>query len=126
MANQLIQKLLDAEQEADSIVRRAKEGWVVKLKEAQASAEKDIEKFRASEEEKFRKEYAEKHGKDNLHVDLDEQTKRELELVKAQFKKNRDAAVAVLISGAVKVNLNLSEAEQRQIKLRFGADPSAA
>eukprot|EP01055_Gregarina_sp_Pseudo9_P003418 Gregarina_sp_Pseudo_9__3417@NODE_3590_length_604_cov_155_785841_g3283_i0_p1_GENE_NODE_3590_length_604_cov_155_785841_g3283_i0NODE_3590_length_604_cov_155_785841_g3283_i0_p1_ORF_typecomplete_len125_score33_77VATPase_G/PF03179_15/1_6e20VATPase_G_2/PF16999_5/6_4e05VATPase_G_2/PF16999_5/5_2e03ATPsynt_B/PF00430_18/0_0038ATPsynt_B/PF00430_18/1_3e03HrpE/PF06188_12/0_02DivIVA/PF05103_13/0_27DivIVA/PF05103_13/7_4e02CemA/PF03040_14/1_7RRF/PF01765_19/0_21RRF/PF01765_19/2_2e03_NODE_3590_length_604_cov_155_7 len=119
MANQLIQKLLEAEQEADVIVRRARENHAKKLKEAQMSAEEDIKKFKSTEEEKFQKEYLARYGDQDPTQGLEEQTKADIDVIKGQFKKHRDEAVALLISGVVRVNLVLTEEEKRQVRLKF-------
>eukprot|EP01057_Protomagalhaensia_wolfi_P003699 Protomagalhaensia_wolfi_Nauph_80__3698@NODE_3737_length_723_cov_3058_738304_g2794_i1_p1_GENE_NODE_3737_length_723_cov_3058_738304_g2794_i1NODE_3737_length_723_cov_3058_738304_g2794_i1_p1_ORF_typecomplete_len124_score36_07VATPase_G/PF03179_15/1_1e19VATPase_G_2/PF16999_5/8e06HrpE/PF06188_12/0_014ATPsynt_B/PF00430_18/0_022ATPsynt_B/PF00430_18/1_6e03DivIVA/PF05103_13/2_8_NODE_3737_length_723_cov_3058_738304_g2794_i190461 len=120
MANQLIQKLLEAEQEADIIVRRARENHAKKLKEAQISAEEDMKKFKASEEDKFQREYTARYGNQDPAQGLDEQTRADIDVIKSQFKKHRDAAVTLLITGVVRVNLSLTEEEKRQIRLRYG------
>lgn len=120
MANLLIQKLLEAEQQADVIVRRARENHAKKLKEAHVSAEEDIKKFKATEEEKFQKEYLARYGDQDTTQGLEEQTKADIDVIKGQYKKNRDEAVALLISGVVRVNLTLAEEEKRQVRLRFG------
>eukprot|EP01056_Protomagalhaensia_sp_Gyna25_P005783 Protomagalhaensia_sp_Gyna_25__5782@NODE_846_length_2516_cov_674_364150_g667_i0_p3_GENE_NODE_846_length_2516_cov_674_364150_g667_i0NODE_846_length_2516_cov_674_364150_g667_i0_p3_ORF_typecomplete_len124_score34_10VATPase_G/PF03179_15/2_1e19VATPase_G_2/PF16999_5/8e05ATPsynt_B/PF00430_18/0_0099ATPsynt_B/PF00430_18/1_5e03HrpE/PF06188_12/0_019DivIVA/PF05103_13/3_NODE_846_length_2516_cov_674_364150_g667_i019262297 len=119
MANQLIQKLLEAEQEADIIVRRARENHAKKLKEAQISAEEDMKKFKASEEEKFQREYTARYGNQDPAQGLDDQTRADIDVIKAQFKKHRDAAVTLLITGVVRVNISLTEEEKRQIRLRY-------
>eukprot|EP01054_Gregarina_sp_Poly1_P008698 Gregarina_sp_Poly_1__8697@NODE_519_length_7749_cov_140_117548_g412_i0_p8_GENE_NODE_519_length_7749_cov_140_117548_g412_i0NODE_519_length_7749_cov_140_117548_g412_i0_p8_ORF_typecomplete_len125_score27_62VATPase_G/PF03179_15/2_2e20VATPase_G_2/PF16999_5/4_8e06VATPase_G_2/PF16999_5/5_2e03ATPsynt_B/PF00430_18/0_0097ATPsynt_B/PF00430_18/1_9e02HrpE/PF06188_12/0_014DivIVA/PF05103_13/0_82CemA/PF03040_14/1_6RRF/PF01765_19/9_3RRF/PF01765_19/7_2e02_NODE_519_length_7749_cov_140_117548_g412_i073067680 len=119
MANQLIQKLLEAEQEADVIVRRARENHAKKLKEAQISAEEDIKKFKSTEEDKFQREYTARYGGQDHTQGLEEQTKADIDVIKSQFKKHRDDAIALLIAGVVKVNLSLTEQEKRQIRLKF-------
>eukprot|EP01053_Blabericola_migrator_P001958 Blabericola_migrator_1__1957@NODE_1532_length_4334_cov_107_653386_g1006_i0_p4_GENE_NODE_1532_length_4334_cov_107_653386_g1006_i0NODE_1532_length_4334_cov_107_653386_g1006_i0_p4_ORF_typecomplete_len123_score36_81VATPase_G/PF03179_15/2_2e20VATPase_G_2/PF16999_5/2_8e05ATPsynt_B/PF00430_18/0_0047ATPsynt_B/PF00430_18/1_3e02HrpE/PF06188_12/0_36DivIVA/PF05103_13/16_NODE_1532_length_4334_cov_107_653386_g1006_i091459 len=119
MANQLIQKLLEAEQEADIIVRRAKENHAKKLKEAQVSAEEDMKKFRASEEDKFQREYTARYGQTDTTAGLEEETKADIDVIKSQFKRNRDQAVTMLVANVVRVNLTLTEEEKRQIKLRY-------
>ncbi|UKK01072.1 vacuolar ATP synthase subunit G [Theileria orientalis] len=56
-SNALIQQLLKAEEEAESIVRRAKENRVKLLNEAMAAADKDLEVFRQREQEQLMEEY---------------------------------------------------------------------
>ncbi|BAM40927.1 vacuolar ATP synthase subunit G [Theileria orientalis strain Shintoku] len=56
-SNALIQQLLKAEEEAESIVRRAKENRVKLLNEAMAAADKDLEVFRQNEQKQLMEEY---------------------------------------------------------------------
>ncbi|EZG46253.1 vacuolar (H+)-ATPase G subunit [Gregarina niphandrodes] len=119
MVNQHIQKLIDAEQQADAIVKKAKENWVKKVKEAQSSAAQECEKFGESEEEKFRREYAEKFAAEDPTKNLEEQTKNDIEEIKHQYKRNRDSAVSLLLSGVVRVDTNPSPADIRRLKLHY-------
>ncbi|XP_955380.1 vacuolar ATP synthase subunit g, putative [Theileria annulata] len=56
-SNALIQQLLKAEEEAESIVRRAKENRVKLLNEAVAAAQKDLHEFRQTEEKELMEQY---------------------------------------------------------------------
>lgn len=90
-----------------------------KLKEAQVSAEEEIVKFRAHEEEKFNREFADKYGGAEGSEQLEDKTKNEIEKIKEQYKKNRDQAIALLITGCVRVDTSLSQAQVRQMKILF-------
>lgn len=93
--------------------------WAKKIKEAQTAAEEEIKTFKTAEERKFQEEFAQKYENASSNDDLEAKTKTDVEEVKTQYKKNRDAAVALMIAAVVKVDLSLSDAEKRQVMQRF-------
>ncbi|KAH0485661.1 MAG: hypothetical protein KVP17_000788 [Porospora cf. gigantea B] len=119
-SNQLIQRLLEAEEDAERIVKRARDNRVKKLKEAQDAAQEEIEYYRKKEEKRFQKEFSEKYGNEaDEEALIEEQIKKEIDLVKKDYKVNHEAVVSFLVRNCVNVNVKLSQAELRRIEMHF-------
>jgi len=124
-SNQVIQRLLEAENESETMIRKAKENRAKKLKEAQASAEVEVQKFKETEDARFAKEYQAKYADEEKMTELETETKKEIENVKTDYRKNRDQVIAYLIKKCVDVDLSVSEKEKRQLGQLFGAKREA-
>eukprot|EP01069_Polyplicarium_translucidae_P009491 Polyplicarium_translucidae@DN3321_c0_g1_i6.p8 len=115
--NELIATLLDAEKEADRIVKKARDNRVRKLKEAAHSAEGEMKVFRQKEEDRFYQEYEQKFGaEDNTTTDLEDATRKEIEMVKKDYKANKDGVMTYLSSIVCSVEMSLSEVAKQQIR----------
>jgi V-type H+-transporting ATPase subunit G len=89
----LIQKLLQAEQEAEQIVARARENRSKRLREARSAADEEIAAFRAREDERFATEQAaHAHTADDQAV-RDAENAVAIAAVKAAAKKNSGKTV---------------------------------
>ncbi|PHJ19227.1 vacuolar atp synthase subunit [Cystoisospora suis] len=107
-SNALIQQLLEAEEEADTIVNKAKENRVKMLKDARFSAEEELKVFRAKEEERFRAEYEQTAGhEDSLVSSLESKTKSEIEGIKRDYQENKDKLIQFIHSKVMDVDLKL-------------------
>ncbi|PFH38298.1 putative vacuolar ATP synthase subunit g [Besnoitia besnoiti] len=108
-SNALIQQLLEAEEEADTIVNKAKENRVKMLKDARFSAEEELKVFRAKEEERFKAEYEQTAGQeDSLVSSLEAKTKGEIEGIKKDYVENKDALIKFIHSKVMDVDLSLT------------------
>ncbi|OII72407.1 uncharacterized protein cubi_00402 [Cryptosporidium ubiquitum] len=104
----LIQKLMDAEVDAEEIVRRAKENRILKLKEAQISAEEELKVFREKEEAQFESEFKNLSVEDSVDQVLEKSTEEAIELVKNDFKNNGGAVADLMLKKVLSVDLSLS------------------
>ncbi|GBE59535.1 vacuolar ATP synthase subunit [Babesia ovata] len=68
-SNALIQQLLKAEEEAEAIVKRAKENRVKLLNEAVSAAENDLKQFSETEEKRLLEQYQKEAASDDPHLD---------------------------------------------------------
>lgn len=103
----LIQKLMDAEVDAEEIVRRAKENRVLKLKEAQISAEEELKAFREKEEAQFESEFKSLSVEDSVDQVLEKSTEEAIELVKNDFKNNGGVVADLILKKVISVDLSL-------------------
>lgn len=103
----LIQKLMDAEVDAEEIVRRAKENRVSKLREAQISAEEELKAFREKEEAQFESEFKNLSVEDSVDQVLEKSTEEAIELVKNDFKNNGGVVADLILKKVVSVDLSL-------------------
>ncbi|EAK87377.1 hypothetical protein [Cryptosporidium parvum Iowa II] len=103
----LIQKLMDAEVDAEEIVRRAKENRILKLKEAQISAEEELKAFREKEEAQFESEFKNFSVEDSVDQTLEKSTEEAIEIVKNDFKNNGGAVADLILKKVLSVDLSL-------------------
>eukprot|EP00762_Andalucia_godoyi_P000759 ANDGO_03765.mRNA.1 V-type proton ATPase subunit G len=83
MDNKSVQKLLAAEQEANTVVSEAKKARIALLKRAKTEAEAEIQKFKQEMENQFRQKHAsDLNSRDQYRIQLERQTDIELEQVK--------------------------------------------
>lgn len=93
-SQQLIQKLLKAEEEAEALIAKARENRVRKLREAKQAAEDEIAVFRKREEERFQSDQAAVAGGVSGDANsLEAQTLANLARVREDFKDNKDKIV---------------------------------
>ncbi|KAH8582800.1 vacuolar ATP synthase subunit g [Cryptosporidium sp. chipmunk genotype I] len=105
----LIQKLMDAEVDAEEIVRRAKENRILKLKEAQISAEEELKVFREKEEAQFESEFKSFSVEDSVDQALEKSTEEAIEIVKNDFKNNGGAVADLILKKVLSVDLSLPQ-----------------
>lgn len=104
----LIQQLLEAEEEADTIVNKAKENRVKMLKDARFSADEELKVFRAKEEERFKTQYEQTVGKEDPVVSsLEAKTKKDIEHIKADYTANKEKLISFIHSKVMDVDLSL-------------------
>ena len=93
-SQQLIQKLLKAEEEAEALIAKARENRVRKLREAKQAADDEIAVFRKKEEERFQADQASAAGGVSGDADsLESQTLANLAKVNGDFKSNKEKLV---------------------------------
>ncbi|KAH7650180.1 hypothetical protein RS030_4580 [Cryptosporidium xiaoi] len=113
----LIQKLMDAEVNADEIVRRAKENRVAKLKEAQISAEEELKAFKEREEAQFESEFNNLSVEDTVDQALEKSTEEAIEMVKNDFKNNGSVVADLILKKILSVDLSLPQTVVHLAKL---------
>ncbi|SBS86216.1 vacuolar ATP synthase subunit G [Plasmodium ovale curtisi] len=93
-SNVLIQQLLKAEEEADLVIKKAKDVRAKMLKEAETTATEELKIFRAKEKERLNKGHKEKStAEDEAVTKIEQNTKEEIKKYKELFKKNKDQIV---------------------------------
>ncbi|KAI8893719.1 H+-ATPase G subunit-domain-containing protein [Globomyces pollinis-pini] len=96
--NQGIQTLLEAEKEASKIVAKARSYRVQRLKDARQEAQKEIEALKQQKNQEFieyEKKYAGDSGDSVKQAQVE--TKKQLELIGADFAKNKDTVIQKLL-----------------------------
>ena len=109
-SQQLIQKLLKAEEEAEALISKARENRVRKLREAKQAADDEIAIFRRREEERFQSEQASVAGGVSGDANsLESQTIADLQRVQQDFKENRVKIVDYMSEKILSVKPELSQ-----------------
>ncbi|GAW82331.1 vacuolar ATP synthase subunit g [Plasmodium gonderi] len=115
-SNQLIQQLLKAEEEADLVIKKAKDVRAKMLKEAEATATEELKIFRAKEKERLNKGHKEKTTAEDEAVTLIEQnTKEEIKKYKELFKKNKEQVAQFVFDKVFTVDLTIPDCTQKSI-----------
>jgi V-type H+-transporting ATPase subunit G len=107
-SQQLIQKLLKAEEEAEQLIAKARENRVRKLREAKQAADDELEIFKRKEEEKFQSEIAKASENDDSR-NIEQQVATDLKQVESDYAKNRDKLVEYMTSKILSVKPELSQ-----------------
>jgi len=107
-SQQLIQKLLKAEEEAEQLIARARENRVRKLREAKQAADDEIEIFRRKEEERFQGEVARNNLGDDSTT-IEKQIAQDLKAVGSDFAGNKDKIVEYMTSKILTVKPELTQ-----------------
>lgn len=109
-SQQLIQKLLKAEEEAETLIAKARENRVRKLREAKQAADDEIAVFRRKEEERFQNEQsAQSGGASGDANNLEAQTAADLRQVQQDFASNKDKISEYLVQKILTVKPELSQ-----------------
>ena len=109
-SQQLIQKLLKAEEEAEALIAKAGENRVRKLREAKQAADDEMAIFRRKEEEKFQTEQsAVTGGADGDATSLEAQTLTDLKRVQSDFNGNKDKITEYMVEKILTVKPELSQ-----------------
>jgi V-type H+-transporting ATPase subunit G len=109
-SQQLIQKLLKAEEEAEALIAKARENRVRKLREAKQAADDEMAIFRRKEEEKFQTEQsAVTGGADGDATSLEAQTLTDLKRVQSDFNGNKDKITEYMVEKILTVKPELSQ-----------------
>jgi V-type H+-transporting ATPase subunit G len=109
-SQQLIQKLLKAEEEAEALIAKARENRVRKLREAKQAADDEISLFRKKEEEKFQADQAAVAGGASGDAsNLEAQTLDDLKKVQQDFTGNKDKITEYMVEKILNVKPELSQ-----------------
>jgi V-type H+-transporting ATPase subunit G len=109
-SQQLIQKLLKAEEEAEALIAKARENRVRKLREAKQAADDEMAIFRRKEEERFQSEQAAvAGGADGDASNLEAQTIADLKRVQVDFNSNKDKITEYMMEKILSVKPELSQ-----------------
>jgi V-type H+-transporting ATPase subunit G len=124
-SQQLIQKLLKAEEEAEQLIARARENRVRKLREAKQAADDEIEIFRRKEEEKFQSEISRGQADDSANS-MQSQIDAELRAVAGDYEKNREKIAEYLTSKVLSVKPELTQIQVALLQASGVSTGSAA
>ena len=109
-SQQLIQKLLKAEEEAEALIAKARENRVRKLREAKQAADDEIAIFRKKEDEKFQGEQDLVAGGASGDANsLEAQTLADLKQVQTDFSTNKKKIVDYMAAKILAVKPELSQ-----------------
>ncbi|KAK3622632.1 H(+)-transporting V1 sector ATPase subunit G [Elasticomyces elasticus] len=100
-----IQTLLNAEQEAQKIVQKAREYRTKRVKDARSEAQKEIEEYRQQKDQEynsFEKEHT--SGNKAAEEQADKDTQKQLDEIKQIGKKTGPQVVEDLIKAVMTVN----------------------
>ena len=109
-SQQLIQKLLKAEEEAEALIAKARENRVRKLREAKQAADDEMAVFRKKEEERFQADQAAVSGGVSGDASsLETQTQADLKRVQQDFNDNKEKIREYLVEKILTVKPELSQ-----------------
>ena len=115
MSQQMISKLLKAEQEAEDIIQKAKDNRKTKMQTAMAAAEAELAKFRADEEAKFeaakKAKEAESSGADRSKAD-----DMEIAMVQQDFTMHKDETIEYIVKKVLDVPITLTSTQIQALK----------
>ncbi|SOV17733.1 vacuolar ATP synthase subunit g, putative [Plasmodium sp. gorilla clade G2] len=113
-SNVLIQQLLKAEEEADLVIKKAKDVRAKMLKEAEATATEELKIFRAKEKERLNKGHKEKStAEDEVVTKIEQNTKDEIKVYKDLFKKNKDQVAQFIYDKVYNVDLTIPDCMEK-------------
>lgn len=115
-SQELIQKLLAAEDQAERIIANAREQRTKKLKDVRQAAEEELEPFRKKEDDKFRREQAEQEQSASMTQELDARTQQELGMVKQDYDNNKKNAIKYILDKVLDIDLSLSENVRQSLR----------
>ncbi|KAK6539528.1 H(+)-transporting V1 sector ATPase subunit G [Orbilia ellipsospora] len=102
--SQGIQTLLNAEQEAQKIVQKARAYRVQRVKDARSEAQKEIEEYRQKKEDEFQKFEAEHTGINaQAEKDAEKEIEGKLKEIEEAGQKNRDQVIKDLIDAVTTI-----------------------
>lgn len=114
-SQELIQKLLQAEEQAERVVQAAREERARKLRDVKDAAEKELAPFKAKEEEKFNQEQAQAAGGAKVVGDLAARTEQEMQLVKQDYDNNKKTAIKYILDKVLDIDLSIPENIKNQL-----------
>ncbi|GIX62123.1 vacuolar ATP synthase subunit G, putative [Babesia caballi] len=109
-SNALIQQLLKAEEEAEAIVKRAKENRVKLLNEAISAAENDLKLFSESEEKRMLEEYQQESANEDPNLDdLEKRTKNLMREHEERLRSCKDKLVNKLVAATLDISVSVPD-----------------
>mmetsp|Transcript_127583 Transcript_127583/g.367066 ORF Transcript_127583/g.367066 Transcript_127583/m.367066 type:complete len:128 (+) Transcript_127583:59-442(+) len=116
-----IQELMAAETRASQIVAEARMGRGDRMKQAKADAQELIDAYRAEKQEEFNNMVLSKGGSEgSASAKLQADTNKDIAELQAQFQKNAQKAVDVLLSKCCEVSLEVPTARVRSTQKLAG------
>lgn len=109
-SQELISKLLAAEDEAEKIIKNARDMRSQKMKEVKSAAEEELAPFRMKEEQKYNEDIRALTAKGDISGDLDKATKSELMMVRNDFESNKQAGADFILNKVLTVDLSIPPA----------------
>mmetsp|Transcript_794 Transcript_794/g.1322 ORF Transcript_794/g.1322 Transcript_794/m.1322 type:complete len:124 (-) Transcript_794:146-517(-) len=114
-SKQLIETLLKAEKRAEELISEAKKNRVQRLREAKAAADEELKEFKEKSEADFQKTIASKASA-NPAGDLQESTRKELEMVEQDYQNNKAKTIQYVVSKVLDVPIELSTTQLQALK----------
>lgn len=108
-SQELISKLLQAEDQAEKIIKQARDMRSQKLKDVKSAAEEELAPFRMKEEQKFVEEQRALAQKGNIQADLEKTTQQELAMVKNDYDTNKKSAIKFVLDKVLDIDLTVPE-----------------
>ncbi|KAG7349105.1 V-ATPase subunit G [Nitzschia inconspicua] len=116
-----IQELMAAETRASQIVAEARMGRGDRMKQAKKDAQELINAYREEKQEEFNNMVLSKGGSEgSASAKLQAETNKEINDMEAQFQKNAQKAVDVLLSKCCEVSLEVPTARVRATQKQAG------
>lgn len=116
-SQELISKLLQAEDEAEKIIKAARDMRAQKLKDVKTAAEEELAPFRMKEEQKFMEEQRVMSAKGNVSADLEKTTQQELQMVKNDYDSNKKNAIKFVLDKVLDIDLSIPENIKTQLMM---------
>merc|ERR1712178_375269 len=113
-SQELIQKLLTAEKQAEDMIQGAKQKRLEKLKQAKVKADEDLKLFRDGQETKFQKETGSKATADPT-AELKSATQTGIAMVNKDYDMNKAKAVQYITAKVLDVPLALTETQKQAL-----------
>lgn len=106
-SQELISKLLAAEDEAEKIIKSARDLRSQKMKEVKQAADDELAPFRMKEEQKYAEDLRALAAKGDVSGDLEKATKSELMMVRNDFESNKKAGADFILNKVLTVDLTI-------------------
>lgn len=116
-SQELISKLLQAEDEAEKVIKAARDMRAQKLKDVKTAAEAELAPFRMKEEQKFMEEQRMMSAKGNVSADLEKTTQQELQMVKNDYESNKKNAIKFVLDKVLDIDLSIPENIKTQLMM---------
>jgi len=116
-SQELISKLLQAEDEAEKVIKAARDMRTQKLKDVKTAAEEELAPFRMKEEQKFMEEHRAMSQKGNVSAQLEKDTQQELAMVKADYDNNKKTAIKFVLDKVLDIDLTIPENIKTQLTM---------
>merc|ERR1712048_1116049 len=113
-SQELIQKLLTAEKQAEDMIASAKSKRLEKLKSAKVKAEEDLKVFKDEQEAKFEKEMGSKSRADPSS-ELKSATQTGVAMVNKDYDSNKAKTIEYVKSKVLDVPLGLTETQKQAL-----------
>jgi len=111
----LIQKLIRAEEEAEQIIRAAKDERSKKMKDVKAAAEEELIPFKMKEENKYQEDLRAMSAKGNIASDLERQTQMELGMVNQDYESNKKNSIKYILDKVLDIDLSVPSNMKEQL-----------
>ncbi|CAD7944716.1 unnamed protein product [Amoebophrya sp. A120] len=106
-SQELINKLLQAEDEAEKIIKSARDMRSNKLKDVKSAAEEELAPFRMKEEQKFYDEQRAVAAQNSMSMDLEKSTAGEIAAVKGEYESNKKQAIKFILDKVLDIDLTI-------------------
>ncbi|CAD7965248.1 unnamed protein product [Amoebophrya sp. A25] len=106
-SQELISKLLQAEDEAEKIIKAARDMRSAKMKDVKPAAEEELAPFRMKEEQKFVEDQRAMQGKNNTSAELEKSTAAELATVRSDYETNKKNGIKHILDKVLDIDLSI-------------------